>query len=395
MTGWTCTQLSFGSAEGRYHAHSYYDIPVVDAAGRRILAHRTGFAERPVAPEDGIEIGLLDAEAPGTWTPLGRSRAWSWQQGPLAQWVAGGPVCVWNDREGDRFVARRLDTRDGTLTTLPRPVYAVDPQGRFALGLNMARLDTLRPGYGYAGGSGDRLDDRCPEDCGVWRMALEGGAAPELLLSLGAARSFLMRLLPLRDRLRHGLARYHYWFNHAKIAPGGARFTVKLRWRRRGGPWNEGMGVSLTCDTATGTDLRLLADATSHVIWQTDSRAYFWRKGEVSLFEDTAPRGTYLSAIGAGTIDANVHIRHLPPGPDPDPPAYVLDTPYRETIDLGLYDPRTKAFERIARFDGHRPARGPYRCDLHPCPSGDGRRIVVTSTQDGGRQVYVLTRRDA
>lgn len=391
MTGWQITQLSFGSDERRFHAHSYYDIPVFDADGRRILAHRMGFAGRPATAEDRVEIGILEAEAPGAWTPLGRSRAWSWQQGPMAQWIAGGPACVWNDREGGRFVARIAEPGRGIRTTLPRPVYAVDETGRFALGLDMARLDTVRPGYGYPGGSGDGIRQRHPRDEGVWRMEIADGAS-RLLLSLDAAQRFVLSRLPARDRVRHALARYTYWFNHAKIAPGGRRFTVKLRWRRPGGPWNERMGVSLTCDTDGGTDLRLLADATSHVIWQTDERAYFWRRGELALFQDTAPEGTRLGVLGGGLIDANVHIRHLPPGPDPRPPAYVLDTPYREEIALRLLDPESGETTEIARMEGHRPARGPYRCDLHPCPSPDGQRIVITSLRDGGRQVYVLHR---
>ena len=47
---------------------------------------------------------------------------------------------------------------------------------------------------------------------------------------------------------------------------------------------------------------------------------------------------------------------------------------------------------RIAQFNNHRPKRGPFRCDLHPCPSRDGRKILVTSLDDGGRQLYVLNR---
>ena len=39
-----------------------------------------------------------------------------------------------------------------------------------------------------------------------------------------------------------------------------------------------------------------------------------------------------------------------------------------------------------------RPKSGPFRCDLHPNPSPDGRKVVVTSLDDGGRQMYLLAR---
>ena len=393
MNDWHLTQLTFGSDQSSYHSHSYYDVPVIDGPGRRIVAHRVRFAERQPTPDDAVELGVVDAEHPGSWQPLGESRAWSWQQGPLAQWIAGGPRLVWNDREGERFVARLVDVESGARQTLPAPVYTVDPDGRFALSLNMARLDTLRPGYGYAGGSGARLDEPRPADDGVWRLDLEGDAAPRLILPLARAADFLTDMLPWWQRLRHGASPYFYWFNHAKIAPDGKRFTVKLRWRRRGGPWSDRMGVSLTCGV-DGSDLRLLADASSHVIWLNDTHAYFWRRDEVALFEDRAPRGVRLNAIAPELIDSNVHIRHLPPGPTDSPALFVLDTPYREVVDLCLYDPATATQRQIARFGGHIPVRGPFRCDLHPCPSADGNRIVVTSLHDGGRQVYTLTRAD-
>jgi len=128
------------------------------------------------------------------------------------------------------------------------------------------------------------------------------------------------------------------------------------------------------------------------VIWLNDSQAYFWRRGELALFEDGAPRGHRLSAIAPELIDSNVHIRHLPPEATDSPTLFVLDTPYREVVDLNLYDPVAGTQRRIAQFSGHLPVRGPFRCDLHPCPSADGNRIVVTSLEDGGRQVYLLTR---
>lgn len=82
----------------------------------------------------------------------------------------------------------------------------------------------------------------------------------------------------------------------------------------------------------------------------------------------------------------NVHMRHFPNNPD----QFIFDMPYRETIDLFTYDSTQNESKKIASFDNHKPKRGQYRCDLHPCPSPDGRKIVVTSMEDGGRQIYLL-----
>ncbi len=386
FNGWTCTQLTEGTAEGRFHSHAYYDIPVFDAGSRLVAGHQVGFAERQPTPDDAIEIGYVDTEGDRQWVPVGESRAWSWQQGALTQWVPGTRTLVWNDREGDAFVARTLDVDSGQTGTLPRPVYALDPAGRFALSLNMARLDYVRPGYGYSGGAGARMDQRRPRTDGVWRTDLETGES-RLVLSLRDAARFLAPHLAPKERLKHWVRRYVYWFNHVKLSPDGRRFTVKLRYRPRDleRGWNGRMGVSLTCGT-DGTDLRLLARATSHVIWLDDDRLYLWHEGDraLAIYRDEPSGGR---RIGVMAPDHNVHMRHFPGTTD----RFVFDTPYREDVDLLTYDIDSGDQELIARFGNHRPNRGPFRCDLHPNPSPNAQKVVVTSLDDGGRQIYLLT----
>ncbi|NNU16851.1 hypothetical protein HK107_11030 [Parvularcula sp. ZS-1/3] len=389
MSSFSIRQLTFGTPEGQTHSHSYYDISVLDDAASRVLVHRMSFAERQPEPSDTVRVGIVDV-ADGRWTDIGETSAWSWQQGPMAQWIGGGERFAFNARDGERFIARVFDASGRDAATLGRPLYAVAPDASFGLGLNMARLDALRPGYGYAGGSESFMDNRHPEEDGVWKLTLDGDGE-ELILSLRDAVRFLLAHLPLKQRLEHAVRRYHYWFNHAKISPNGQRFTVKLRWRKPGGPWNGTQGVSLTCGT-DGTDVRLLADATSHVLWLNDRQLYFWRAGELALFDDTCPRGTRRGVIAPELIKKNVHVRHLPPGPLDRLGEMVLDTPYQETVDLLLHDEENGETETIDRFEGHRPARGPFRCDLHPAPSKDGNAIIITSLRDGGRQVYLATR---
>jgi len=389
LSEWSVKQLTFGSADGIAHSHSYYDIPVADEAGERVLVHRLDFAERHPSPSDEITVGIVRVDAPGHVVALGTSRAWSWQQGPMAQWIGGGPWAVWNDREDGQFVARMVQVDTGETHVLGRPVYAVSPDGRSSLSLDMARLDHLRPGYGYPSPS-ESLGDRAPSNSGIWLQPLDGEKS-RLILSLDTATAWLQSVLPVRERIRHRLKRYHYWFNHAKFSPDGRRFTVKLRWRKQGHGWSDLQGISLTA-SIDGSDLRLLADASSHVIWQTPNLLYMWRRGEMALFADTAPKGRRLGVLAEGIIDANVHLRHVPPAPSEEPQLYVFDTPYAETVSLNLWQPGNGKVSQIATFTNHTPPRGPFRCDLHPVPSTDGNRIFVTSLDDGARQLYMAER---
>lgn len=392
---WTLRRISQSPAESSGTSHAYYDIPVINAAGSRIVAHRLFCSDRHPTVDDRVEIGLLDtsAEASDTkdsWEPIGESRAWSWQQGAMSQWLGDTDQVVWNTRNLDvtndepPITACVMDTRTGETRQLPGQVYAVTPDATTALSLDMTRLDQLRPGYGYAPGEKATRLDRVPKDDGVWTMNLVTGER-KLVLSLARAVDFLNSQSRLKPRLKRLLKRYHFWFNHAKFSPDGSRFTVKLRWRNIGGPWNDQQGVSLTCGT-DGNDLRLLAPATSHVIWLDNSKLYFWQGNGLRLAEDTSPCGTISEQLAPDLIKANVHMRHFPPNPD----LFVFDTPYREEIDLMLWNRKTNSRQKIAQFNGHKPAKGPFRCDLHPCLSRDGKQIVVTSLQTGKREVHVL-----
>lgn len=387
---WTIRKLTAGTGKKKYHSHSYYDINVFDYSSSRIVGYQSYFSERSQTPDDEIAIGIVDLSNQDQWIELGKSRAWSWQQGPMAQWVPGKNEVIWNDRSQGHFVTRHYSLDTGVTRTLERPSYAIDPTATFTLCLNMARLDELRPGYGYCGGTEGWIDSKHPRDDGVWRQNLQTGNS-ELILSIDRAVRYLWKQSNWKSYLRHKLKRYHYWFNHVKISPNGKRFTIKLRFKEFGKGWNDKFGVSLTCDI-DGRRLNLLADATSHVIWLDNSHLYLWQRDGFYIFRDDKQPGNRTEQLGAGFLEKNSHLRFLPGTAS----SFVFDTPYRENIDLFL-DTRNnnQPPQKIAGFIGHLPANGKFRCDLHPCPSPGGDKIVVTSLQDGGRQIYLLKKQEA
>ena len=51
-----------------------------------------------------------------------------------------------------------------------RPIYAVSPDGKWAISLNFSRIQRLRPGYGYAVLPDETADDPLPSQDGLWRV---------------------------------------------------------------------------------------------------------------------------------------------------------------------------------------------------------------------------------
>lgn len=366
----------------QFHWFGYYDKLQFDPAGRLALANEVNFEHRSPTAADIVKVGMVDTGDNDRWTELGESRAWNWQQGCMLQWLPGSAAeVIWNDREGDRFVCHILDTRSGKKRTLPRPIYAVSPDGTWAIAPDFRRLNDCRPGYGYAGIPDPNRDVPAPEDAGIWRMDLRTGKA-ELLLSFAQ-----LAQVPQPGGFSTGAK---HWFNHLLVAPDGKRFTFLHRWRgaAEGKSWKTRM---LTAN-ADGPGLHLLIPSgrVSHFVWRDPKHilayAGYGAEGKAwrfQVFEDLTNR----SEVIEGMLETDGHCTYLPgnhhilcdtyPGKDRNQNLYLLNLSTRQRHSLG-------AFRLPPEYTGE------WRCDLHPRSSPDGKRVSIDSPHNGGRQVFLL-----
>jgi hypothetical protein len=209
----------------KYHWFGYYDKLQFDPGGRYVLGMEVGFEHRQPDASDAIRIGMVDLKDQDRWIDLGETKAWCWQQGCMLQWLPGSDSeVIYNDREGARFVSHILNVKTGKKRTLPKPIYAVGPDARWAVSTDFSRLNDTRPGYGYAGIPDPHKDNLAPEQSGVWRVDLTT-AKDELIVSLAQAASFPYKL--------GSWAGSKHKFNHLLFSPDGSRFVFLHR--RRGG----------------------------------------------------------------------------------------------------------------------------------------------------------------
>ncbi len=389
---WTGVPLRTLTRGPRFHWFGYYDKLEFDASGRYVLANQVDFEGRSPRPEDRIRVGMVDTADGDRWLPLGESSAWGWQQGCMLQWRPGDRQQVlWNDREGDRFVCRLLDPRTGEPRTLPRPIYAVAPDGQTALGADFARIQRMRPGYGYVGVEDPEASQRAPEGSGVYRMDLESGET-RLVLSLARAAA-----IPHRGEDLRGC--WHY-FNHLLVSPGSSRFAVLHRWRRHlrhPAALRALMGFETRMLTADldGSDLYVLDPSghTSHFVWRDAEHLCAWTRpeGRQAGFYLLRDRSREIEAVGAGVMTRNGHNTYLPlPGSE-----WILNDTYPDWTNLlqSLYLFHVPSGRRVelGRFPLPLSYFGELRCDLHPRASRDGRSVAIDSPHlGGGRQVHLL-----
>ncbi|MPY87748.1 MAG: hypothetical protein GEU99_07490 [Luteitalea sp.] len=374
----------------RFHWFGYYDKQQFDPTSRYVLGMAVDFEHRSPRPDDVIRVGMVDLHDGDRWIELGESRAWGWQQGCMLQWRPGSASEVlWNDREGARFVCRVLDVRSGKQRTLPRAVYALDPGGRWAVGTEFARIQDLRPGYGYAGIDDPSADVRAPAGSGIYRIDLETGEHRQIV-SLGG----ILRIPHGDERLDESW----HWFNHLLVNTDGSRFTFLHRWRKELGERAQRAGGGFVTRMLTadpdGANVYVIDPSghTSHFIWRDPQHILAWTrvagKDGFYLLEDGTRN---VQAIGEGVMTRNGHQTYVPRTNN----EWILNDTYPDRADrkqtLYLYHVPTNRRIDLGRFHSPPQYAGEWRCDLHPRSSPDGRLVVIDSPHgSNGRQMYLI-----
>lgn len=377
----------------KFHWFGYYDKLEIDPTNRFVLSNQVDFEGRTPTPEDRIQVGMVDIEDGDQWIELGKSDAWGWQQGCMLQWRPGSKnEVVWNDREDGQFVCRIKNIETGDVRTLPRPIYALSADGKWAVTADFARIQNLRPGYGYQGVADPHRAVRNPEDSGIWRMDMETGES-ELIVSLKT-----LSVIPYQGKL---LTDQWNYVNHLLVSPDSKRFIFLHRWRAKG-PDDEGFAVNngfvtrMFTANLDGSDLFILDPSgyTSHFIWRDPQHVCAWTKPEgmksaFYLFKDKTDE---VEIVGEGDMPVNGHNTYLSIG---DGQEWILNDTYpvglRRHQTPYLYHVPTKKRVDLGHFHEPKEYTGEWRCDTHPRSSPDGKKVVIDSTHGGkGRQLYLL-----
>lgn len=379
----------------QHHWFGYYDKRQYSPDNRLVLSNEVTFEGRSPTADDSIAVGYVDTAKDDRWIELGRSRAWGWQQGCMLQWVGdSGDRVLWNDREGDSFVCRVHSLADGSTNTLPRPIYTISADGKTGLSADFRRIDNLRPGYGYDGLADPHVNERAPDDAGIWRVDLQTGES-ELIVSLADVVK-----IPWTDGEQHADA-WHY-FNHLLINPSGTRFIFLHRYRPKFDPNTlrfEGSFVTrMFTANMDGGDRYVLDPSghTSHFIWKGDDQVTMWTRpaGRRGGFYTYTDRTEKFVPVGADKMTSNGHNTYL----GGDYQDWILNDTYpdKQTLRQTVYLYHVPSGRRVDL--GHFPSpidyRGEWRCDTHPRSSDDGTLVCIDSPHDGGRRLYQLDIRD-
>ena len=338
--------------------------------------------------EDNIRVGMVDLKNQDRWIELGSSRAWNWQQGCMLQWLPGTPdEVIWNDRDGDQFVARILQVKSGKVRTLPAPIYTVSPDSKTAISPDFRRLNDCRPGYGYAGVPDPNASRGAPDDAGIWAMDLSNGRIKLLFSFADAAK------VPFRGRKESAFVPgAKHWFNHLLFNTDGSRFFFLHRWRNPGQPITTFQTRAFTCD-GDGRNWHCLDPygGTSHFIWRDPRHILAWawhpsHQEKFYLYTDLSPE---VEVVAPAQMTQNGHVSYVP-GTDNQ---WVLNDTYpdrQRNQHPYLFHLPTRRKVPLGDFLTPPAYTGEWRCDTHPRVSRDGKWVCIDSPHQGGRQLYLI-----
>lgn len=360
-----------GSPENpSYTGFWFYDEFQFDETDRYMLGMKVDFTDRLVREDDIAEIGFFDLKDKNRWTKIGQTTAWNWQQGCRLQWRPNSDEILWNDHSDDKthFVCRAYNYKTQTLRTLPKMIYDVSSDGKYALLHDFSRMK--HAGTSYAGVEDPFKDLKYTSNIFIEKMNLDTGAVEKIIDLEQLAKYAFPQGYDGNTNL--------YFFREG-WNPSGTRFITFLR--NMDSPNRHISGWSID---AEGEDIRYFYKNPSHHVWVNDSVIF-----EGRYFAKIRDDGSGNIQIPLAQVDANIDPTFLPE-PYQDwilGDTYVIDG-YQH---LFLFHQPTKLFVPLARLKNTGAPQGIFRVDLHARSNRSGRKISIDSTHEGlGRQLYLI-----
>ena len=389
----------------KQHWFGYYDKWQISKNGRYALGGEVETFFRSPRPNDSLKIGLIDLKKGFQWKEIGSSHSWGWQQGCMLQWLPeSDSEVIWNDYGNGGYVSKVYNIKTGKTRVLPKAIYTLSPNGRFALCVDFDRLQFFRPGYGYPTKNPKENWPKAPGDKGIYKMDLSTGEY-EMIISYE-------QIAPL-NREKGSVKDNFHWFNHLLINPSGTRFIFLNRSRpvgsydemtiyRKNHPELKNLGFSghyvtraITADV-DGKNIYTLNDSGnfSHFIWNGDQVICAWAVpdgGKKAAFFDFYDQSKRFEQVGKGIMTHNGHNTYVPNTNY----EWILNDTYPQGSErlqeLYLYHIPTNRKVTLGKFYEPGEFSGEWRCDLHPRCDQQGKRVFFDSTHEGGkRQMYMI-----
>ena len=267
----------------KHHLFGFHDLLITNLAETKYLCLEVDTINRPPLPDEKFGVGYVEN---GQFVKVGETTALNYPQGARQQWVADTNLFTVNNRIGDKWAADLYDADSNTLVEhLPATVHMLTKDGRYALGLDYARLHRLG-GYGYTGLEDRGANNPFPADSGITIMDMKTKEVKLLVSVKQVAECGVSNLS----------GQTHHYLTHLCLNPSCSRVAFLHRYFMPDG----GMMTRLMTVGLDGKGLRCLGQGfLSHYDWKDDNHIYIFGRA-----------GSTVDSLRDNPIMSNPFVKH-------------------------------------------------------------------------------------
>lgn len=251
----------------KHHLFGFHDLLISNKEETKYLCLEVDTINRPPLPGELFGVGYVEN---CQFVKVGETTALNYPQGARQQWVGETNLFTVNNRVGDTWAADLYDSDSNTLVEhLPATVHMLTKDGRYALGLDYARLHRLG-GYGYTGLEDKGANDPFPADSGITIMDMKTKEVKLLVSVKQVAECGVSNLS----------GKSHHYLTHLCINPSSTRVAFLHRYFMPDG----GMMTRLMTVGVDGSNLRCIGQGfLSHYDWKDDNHIYIFGRAGSSV----------------------------------------------------------------------------------------------------------------
>ena len=266
----------YGITSGpKHHFFGFHDVCPWDPTERYVLAIETDFIDRPPHGPDPLRqheadiagICIIDTKNDNALSRVSETRAWNFQQGARLQWIPGGrDEIIYNDWRDDVHGCAKLVSVIVAMGTrrervLEHPIYAVSPQGNFALGLDFR---ALVGGYAYAL---DRGTDSVRYSSSDFYHREKNSGIVTVNLRTGRNEGIAIRTYDVATFRHVPKPNEHHALTHISFNPAGTRIGFLDKYQLPDG----GFMQRLVTANPDGSGMQVFPGHVTHFCWRNDS----------------------------------------------------------------------------------------------------------------------------
>lgn len=351
------------SIKDKHVFFGYYDIDQFSSDESKILVHCVDKKADPKV--DKAQIGYFNL-GDKSYHMLGNTDAWCWQQGSRLRWHPQKKNrVIFNDFNENHYVTSYIDTdilQRGIISE--SACYDISFDFKYGLSVNFDRLQRLRPGYGYSCMKDITIDQKHPENDGIFKVDLKTGTS-ELIITLDE----------LASEINHDLLSDHY-INHISISPDAKKFIFFHIIDQGFGKWKTRL---IMCNMEDMSRI-VLEDKyiVSHYTWKDENTLLVTCYGNDRQFYliidlNTNEKKLFLN----GLLNADGHPSYFNESNTIITDTYPDDTSYQFLMEAKSNDFVNGSVMELASL-WHSPYYiGEQRCDMHPRISKSNKYVAV------------------